>query len=208
MARNTGPKCRRCRRAGVKLFLKGARCESTKCAMERDPQPPGPIQRRRRRLTEYGTHLREVQRVKWHYGVLYKQFLRNYEEAERQLGNTGDLLLQREERRLDNVVYRLRFASSRPQARQIIIHGHIRLNGKKAVAPSAQVNAGDVIEPAGREKSGNVVKEAYELRKEQESPSWLKVEEDPFKGTVLQLPAKGEQQVAFEPRLVVEYMAR
>ena len=208
MARNTDAKCRLCRRAGVKLFLKGNRCETAKCAMEKDPIPPGPMRQRRLRLTEYGLHLREVQRVKRHYGVLYKQFLRYYENAEKQKGNTGDQLLQILERRLDNVVYRLRFGSSRPHARQLILHGHLRLNGKKMTIPSVQVKAGDVIEVVKRKCSEKAIQEAYDTRKDYPLPSWLNVEEENMKGTVLQLPGTSERQVEFEPRLVVEYMAR
>jgi small subunit ribosomal protein S4 len=197
-----------CRRAGVKLFLKGTRCETAKCAMEREALPPGPQRRRRPRLTEYGLHLREVQRCKRHYGVLYRQFLRNYNQAEREPGNTGDHLLQNLESRLDNVVYRMRFGSSRNHARQVIRHGHIRVNGKKVTIPSYQVKAGDVIEPAKREKSRKTIQAALEDRKDFALPSWIAVDEDAFKGTVLQSPGKDELQVPFESRLVVEYMAR
>ena len=208
MARNTDAKCRLCRRAGVKLFIKGSRCETQKCAMERDPIPPGPPRQRRFRLTEYGLHLREVQRVKRHYGVFYKQFLRYYEEADRLEGNTGDMLIQILERRLDNVVYRMRFGTSRNHARQLIGHGHVRVNGKKVTIPSYQIKGGDVVEPAKRDRSKKALQEALDTRKDFSLPSWLAVEEEGLKGTILQLPGKQEQQVAFEPRLVVEYMAR
>lgn len=208
MARNTGPKCRLCRRAAVKLFLKGTRCDTAKCAMERERQAPGPARQRRPRLTEFGLHQREVQRLKRHYGLLYRPFRRMYEEAARQPGNTGDHLLQMMERRLDNVVYRLRFGTSRDHARQSILHGHLTVNGRKVSVPSMQVKAGDVIAPGKRERSRKLVQDAYALRKDQPLASWLKVDEDPFQGTVLQLPGIQELQVAFEPRLVVEYMSR
>jgi small subunit ribosomal protein S4 len=198
-----------CRRAGVKLFLKGMRCETARCAMERDALPPGPIrQRRPRRLTEYGLHLREVQRVKRHYGVFYKQFLHYFEKAEGQEGDSGDLLLQMLERRLDNVVYRMRLGTSRNHARQLILHGHVRVNGRKVTVPSTQVRGGDIVEPGKRDKSRKALQEALESRKDMVLPSWLSVEEGTLKGTVVQLPGKDELQVAFEPRLVVEYMAR
>lgn len=208
MAKAVGPKCRVCRRNGVKLFLKGTRCETAKCPMEKEAQPPGMTKRRRPRLTEYGLHLREVQRVKKHYGLMYRQFRRYFEEAARQPGNTGDHLIQSLETRLDAVLYRLRLSTSRSHGRQLILHGHVLVNGKKVTIPSMPVKAGDVIEPGKTERSRKAFQEAYAMRKDVPLPSWLKVDEEPLRGTVLQLPGLGELQMAFEPRLVVEYMAR
>ena len=151
MARIVGAKCRICRRLGTKLFLKGTRCDTPKCPIEKENKPPGVHGAKRVRLTEFGIHLREVQRAKKMYGVMQRQFRRYYDEAIAKPGNTGEYLMQILERRLDNVVYRLRMGSSRSQARQMILHGHVRVNGKKVSIPSYQVDAGDVIEPAKRE---------------------------------------------------------
>jgi small subunit ribosomal protein S4 len=136
MARYTGPVCRLCRRDGLKLFLKGTRCDTPKCAIERRENPPGQQQARRGKLTDYGQHLREKQKVKHYYGVLERQFRRYYHEALKGTGNTGDALMVILERRLDNVVHRLGFGQSRAQARQMIRHGHITVNGKKVTIPS------------------------------------------------------------------------
>jgi small subunit ribosomal protein S4 len=136
MARYTGPVCRLCRRDGLKLFLKGNRCDSTKCAIERRDQPPGQQQNRRGKLTDYGTHLREKQKVKHYYGVLERQFRRYFERAEHTKGNTGDALMTLLERRLDNIVHRLGFGLSRAAARQLVAHGHVTVNGKRVNVPS------------------------------------------------------------------------
>ncbi|HXG62059.1 MAG TPA: 30S ribosomal protein S4 [Planctomycetota bacterium] len=208
MARITGAKCRICRRLGTKLFLKGTRCDTPKCPIEKDNKPPGQHGAKRVRLTEYGIHLREVQRAKKMYGVLQRQFRRYYAEAIAKPGNTGDYLIQTLERRLDNVVYRLRMGTSRAHARQLILHGHIRVNGRKVTVPSYPTDAGDVIEPARRERSVKIVKEALALKKDVEVPSWLKLVEDPPQGTVVSLPTAQELQVPVESQLIVEYMSR
>jgi small subunit ribosomal protein S4 len=210
MARVLGPKCRICRRLGTKLFLKGPRCETPRCAVEKNNRPPGQHADKRVRLTDFGLHLREVQRAKKMYGVLHRQFTKYYAEAASRPGNTGDYLVQILERRLDNVVHRLRFASSRDHARQLVRHGHIRVNGRKVTIPSSQVGAGDLIEPAKREKSKKLVLEAYALRKDLDVPSWLKVEEadGSVKGTVVQLPTTTELRTPLESQLIVEYMSR
>jgi small subunit ribosomal protein S4 len=177
--------------------------------MEKEGRPPGQHGAKRMRLTDFGIHLREVQRAKKMYGLLQRQFARYYAEAERQPGNTGDHLVQMLERRLDNVVYRLRFALSRDHARQLILHGHFRVNGKKVSVPSALLGPGDSVEAAKREKSQKIVKDAFALRKVLELPSWLKVVEEPvLQGSVVQLPALGELQVPLESQLIVEYMSR
>jgi len=208
MARITGAKCRICRRLGTKLFLKGNRCDTAKCPVEKENKPPGAHGAKRIRLTEYGIHLREVQRAKKMYGLMQRQFRRYYNEAIAKPGNTGDYLLQILERRLDNVVYRLRMGASRSQARQMILHGHIRVNGKKVSIPSYQVDAGDVIEAARREKSQKIVKEALLLKKDVQIPSWLKLAEEQATGTVVTLPTVAELQVPVEAQLIVEYMSR
>jgi small subunit ribosomal protein S4 len=208
MARITGAKCRICRRLGTKLFLKGTRCDSQKCPIEKENKPPGVHGAKRVRLTEFGIHLREVQRAKKMYGVMQRQFRRYYDEAIAKPGNTGEYLMQILERRLDNVVYRLRMGSSRPQARQMILHGHIRVNGKKVSIPSYQVDAGDLIEPAKKDRSLKLVKESLLNKKDQEIPSWLKLAEEQSTGQVVTLPTAQELQVPVESQLIVEYMSR
>jgi small subunit ribosomal protein S4 len=209
VARNIGPKCRVCRRVGVKLFLKGTRCDTAKCPMEKEARPPGQHGAKRVRMTDFGIHFREIQRAKKMYGVLQRQFARYYTEAERQPGNTGDHLVQGLERRLDNFVYRLRFGLSRDHARQLILHGHFRVNGKKVTIPSVLVEAGDVIEASKKEKSKKLVADAFAIRRVIEAPSWLKVTEEPaLSGLVVQLPTVRELQVPLESQLIVEYMSR
>jgi small subunit ribosomal protein S4 len=208
MARIVGAKCRICRRLGTKLFLKGTRCDTPKCPIEKENKPPGVHGAKRVRLTEFGIHLREVQRAKKMYGVMQRQFRRYYDEAIAKPGNTGEYLMQILERRLDNVVYRLRMGSSRPQARQMILHGHIRVNGKKVSIPSYQVDAGDVIEASKKEKSKKIIKEAVLNKKDQQIPSWLKLAEEQATGTVVTLPTASELQVPVESQLIVEYMSR
>ena len=208
MARIAGAKCRICRRLGTKLFLKGTRCDTPKCPIEKENQPPGQHGGRRIRLTDFGIHLREVQRAKKMYGVMQRQFSRYYDEAVRATGNTGETLMLLMERRLDNVVYRLRMGSSRHHARQLILHGHVRVNGKKVSIPSCQVTAGDVIEPAKKERSQRIVKESMGIKKDQDIPSWLKLIEEQTTGTVVSLPNYQEIQVPIESQLLVEYMSR
>ena len=158
MARNTGPVCRKCRREGAKLFLKGARCDSQKCAFERRENPPGSQSFRRGKMTDYAVHLREKQKVKRYYGVLESQFRKYYKKAERSTGNTGEALMSLLERRLDNVLHRLGFGQSRAEARQIIAHGHITVNGRRIDVPSYLIRIGDVIQVKNRKKSLERVK--------------------------------------------------
>lgn len=208
MARITGAKCRVCRRLGTKLFLKGVRCDMPKCPVEKENRPPGQHGAKRVRLTEYGIHLREVQRAKKMYGVMQRQFRRYFVEAVASPGNSGEVLVQLLERRLDNVVYRLHMGASRAHARQVILHGHVRVNGRKSTIPSYQVAAGDVIEPARREKSQKILKESMASRKDAGLPSWLKLEEEPPRGMVVTLPTATELQMPLESQLIVEYMSR
>lgn len=208
MARLTGAKCRICRRLGTKLFLKGTRCDLPKCPVEKENCSPGQHGAKRRRLTEYGIHLREVQRAKKMYGVMHRQFRRYFNEAVAKPGNSGEVLVQTLERRLDNVVYRLRMGVSRAHARQIILHGHIRVNGRKNTVPSYPVKAGDVIEPARRERSQKIVRDSLAARKDFPLPSWLKLAEDPPQGKVAALPTAAELQMPLESQLIVEYMSR
>ena len=208
MARYRGPVCRLCRREGVKLFLKGDRCYTDKCAMERRPYPPGQHGQMRRKKTEYALLLREKQKLKRIYGVLEKQFRRYFEEAERQKGVTGENLLILLERRLDNVVYRMGFANSRNQARQLVRHGHVLVNGKKVDIPSYLVNIGDEI--AIREKSREIpfIKEAMESVSRRGIPSWLEVDPDNFKGKVKALPTREEIAIPVQEQLIVEFYSK
>ena len=209
MAKLTGPKCRVCRRAGEKLFLKGLRCSTKKCPIERGIGVPGQHVKRRVRLTDYGRHLREVQRAKHLYGVLYRQFNRFYLEAVRMKGDSGDNLLNLLERRIDTVLMRLGFALSRAHARQLVVHGHIRINGRRVRSPSRIVNAGDSIDPVARAKSRKTLADTYSMAKEITTPpSWLRVEsEEPLKAVVTQLPKREDISVPFDPLAVVEYMS-
>jgi small subunit ribosomal protein S4 len=202
MARYTGPKCKKCRRYGMKL------CDKVKCATEkqRRTNTPGMHGRRRRRMSEYGLHLQEVQRVKYRYGVLDKQFRRYYKEATRLEGNTGEQLLVLLESRLDNVVYRLGFAVSIPAARQMVVHGHVHINGRKMDIPSHLVKAGDEVAPAPREKSMRLVKDALAEVGGRGLPSWLALQEEPPQGTVVQTPNRDEVPIAVDG--VVEFMSR
>ncbi|MFM8578296.1 MAG: 30S ribosomal protein S4, partial [Planctomycetaceae bacterium] len=167
MGRITGAVCRLCRRDGLKLFLKGTRCDTPKCAFERRSTPPGMVQKRRPKPTDYGLHLREKQKVKHYYGVLERQFRVYFSRAERGKGNTGEALMTLLERRLDNVVHRVGFAMSRAAARQLVTHGHVTVNGHRVDLPSYQLRAGDIIRVKNRKKSLQLVHSALaEFRRE------------------------------------------
>ncbi|MBE3519854.1 MAG: 30S ribosomal protein S4 [Firmicutes bacterium] len=206
MARITGPVCRLCRREGEKLYLKGEKCY-TKCTLERRPNPPG-VHGRVRRMSEYGLQLREKQKAKRFYGVLERQFKNYFERAAKARGATGTMLMTFLERRLDNVVYRLGFASSRREARQLVVHGHFLVNSKKVDRPSYLVNPGDVIEV--REKSRNLAKfkARAEALADYRPPAWLQLDESKFKGTVLRLPTREEIDAPVNERLIVELYSK
>jgi len=209
MARYTGPACRLCRREGIKLFLKGDKCYTDKCPIDRRAYAPGEHgQGRRRKLSEYGLQLREKQKAKRLYGLLEKQFHRYYILASRQKGVTGENLLILLESRLDNVVYRLGYASSRKEARQLVLHGHFAVNGRKVNIPSYRVKPGDVIE--GREKSRNSAKfkELAELAADKVVPPWLEQDLEKMGGTVLRLPTREEIDVPVEEHLIVELYSK
>lgn len=212
MARYTGPSCRQCRREGMKLFLKGARCDSPKCAVikTRKNYPPGQHgQRRTRRQSEYGLQLREKQRVRRYYGVLEAQFRRHYDEAVRRGGVTGDNLLQLLESRLDNTVYRMGFADSRAQARQLVRHGHFTVNGRKTDIPSFLVKPGDVLSVKA-EKRGKTYFTDYSVALEaKRPPDWVSVNVNDLSGKVLSLPTRDQMELpAFNEALIVEYYSR
>ncbi len=208
MARYTGPKCKLCRRAGEQLYLRGARCYSAKCAIAKRPVPPGQQKfKRRRRPTEYGVRLREKQKVKRHYGVLERQFRRYFEEADRLPGNTGENLLILLERRLDNVVARAGFAFGPAHARQVVVHGHITVNGRKLDIPSYQVQVGDVIGVRDRDKSKKLVKEALESVPSS-PPSWIQVDSEALTARVVNLPTRDEVPIPVNEQLIVEFCSR
>ena len=172
MGRITGPVCRLCRRDGLKLFLKGSRCDTPKCAFERRPTPPGVIQKRRPKPTDYGLRLREKQKVKHYYGVLERQFRTYFARAVRGKGNTGESLMALLERRLDNIVHRLGFAASRAAARQMVMHGHITINGRRLDIPSYLVKPGDLVRVKNRVKSLQLVHAAI-AENRREVPDFL-----------------------------------
>lgn len=208
MARYIGPSCRLCRRERLKLFLKGERCYSEKCALERRDYPPGQHGQIRRKYSDYELQLREKQKVKRIYGVMERQFRRYFEEASRQKGITGENLLLLLERRLDNMVYRMGFASSRNEARQLIRHNHFEVNGKKVNIPSYLVSEGDVI--TLREKSRKIAKihESLEVSTRRGIPRWLQVDKDNFQGKVVALPTREELTMPINEQLIVELYSK
>ncbi len=206
MARYTGPACRLCRREGIKLFLKGTKCFSNKCPFDRRKSAPGQHGKAQRKLTEYGLRLREKQKLKRIYGVLERQFRRYFEEASKGKGVTGERLLQILETRLDNVVYRLGWALSRDQARQLVSHKKILVNGKRVNIPSYNVKVGDIIEIA--EKDLVPIQEALETFSNRYVPSWLEVDNVNLRGKVLRLPTREEIDVPVQEQLVVEFYSR
>ena len=208
MARYTGSVCRLCRREGTKLFLKGERCFSAKCAVSARPTPPGQHgQARQKKMSEYGTQLREKQKARRAYGVLEGQFVRYYEKAASMKGVTGDNLLQLLERRLDNVVYRLGLGASRPQARQLVRHGHILVNGKKVDIPSYLVSANDVITVRARSKEQAHFKNLREGTG-RIVPKWLTLDAENLTATVTALPTREDVDLSIEEHLIVELYSR
>ena len=208
MARYTGSVCRLCRREGCKLFLKGEKCYGPKCTVNARPTPPGEHgQARQRKMSEYGMQLREKQKAKRAYGVLESQFHKYFEEADRQKGITGDNLLVLLERRLDNVVYRTGFGASRPMARQLILHGHIRVNGKKVDIPSYLVKAGDVI--TIREKSAE--SDYFKGLRDgtgKVMPSWITIDAANLKATIEAMPKREDIDLTIQENLIVELYSR
>src|SRR5919199_3745180 len=209
MARYTGPVCRICRRAGMKLFLKGERCFGPKCAVERRAFPPGSgATTRRRKQSEYGLQLREKQKARSIYGVLETQFRKHFAEAERRPGVTGENLLRILESRLDNVVYRLGFADSRKQARQLVRHGHFHLNGRRTDIPSALVKAGDVVEVAPGSRENEYFKTAQGGLTKKSVPRWLELDVAGLRGRVLSAPGRDDIDTSINEQLVVEFYSR
>ena len=209
MARYVGPVCRLCRREGMKLFLKGERCYTEKCAIEKRNFPPGQHGKSRRaKLAGYGVQLREKQKVKRIYGVLEDQFRRYFESAERQRGITGETLLQLLERRLDNVVYRLGLATSRSQARQLVRHGHFVVNGKKVDIPSYSVRPGDVIGVRQTSQKSPAILHAIEEVKGRGIPEWLQFDEGQTTGRIVSLPTREQINLPVQEQLIVELYSK
>ena len=205
MARHIEPVCKLCRREALKLFLKGDRCFSVKCALEKRNYPPGEHGQRRSRskASDYGLQLREKQKMKRIYGILERQFRTYFKMAERQKGVTGEHLVRLLEQRLDNVVHRLGFGASRAQARMLIGHGHIRVNGRRVTIPSYLLRAGDVVEVAPRSRDREAIQAALEGAKKRRVPSWLELDAANFTGTVRSLPSKDEMAIPVQEQLVV-----
>ena len=208
MARYTDAVCRQCRREGQKLFLKGERCYSDKCAINRRSFAPGQHGKARKKLSEYGLQLREKQKARRYYGVLEGQFHHYFEMAERKAGITGENLLQILESRLDNVVYRLGFAMSRPEARQLVVHGHFTVNGKKVNIPSYLVSAGDVIAVQQKSKQSEKFKVVAEANANRPVPAWLEVYRENQSGKVVALPSRDQIDLDIQETLIVELYSK
>ncbi len=208
MARYTGPVCRMCRRHGIKLFLKGTKCLTEKCPVSRRPFPPGQHGQGRSKMSDYGLQLREKQKVKRMYGLLEKQFRRTFTQATRAKGVTGVKLLELLERRLDNVVFRLGYASSRSQARQLVRHKHVKVSDKRVTVPSFEVKPGMTVRIVGSEKFLAMLKETRELTKERPLPGWLDRHPEEPVGTVTGVPKRDDVQFPIQESLIVELYSK
>ncbi len=208
MARYTGPVCRLCRREGTKLFLKGERCMTGKCALDRRSTAPGQHGAANKKVREYGMQLREKQKTKRYYGVLEKPFANYYAEAERKSGMTGENLLILLERRLDNTVYRMGMANSRKEARQLVLHGHFTLNGKKVTIPSISVKVGDVIAVKEASRDLTLIKALMEGAASKLTPKWLEVNKENATAKVVALPARDDIDFDFNEQLIVELYSK
>ena len=206
MAKLIGPDCRQCRREGCKLFLKGERCTSKKCAFERRPSLPGQHGSDRKRVTEYGLQLREKQKVKRAYGILEKQFRKYYEEAVRMKGVTGENMLSLIERRLDNVVYRMGIGASRAECRQIVNHGQITVNGRRVNVPSFIVKVGDIIEVKENKRELQMFKDLKGMKIIM--PKWLEFDSEQLKGKILALPTREDVDLGIKEHLIIELYSR
>ncbi len=207
MARYTAAVCRLCRRSGEKLFLKGSKCV-TKCTLERRGRPPGQLSRQRRRPSERGLQLREKQKARYTYGILERQFRRFFAKAERQSGITGENFLVLLERRLDNVVYRLGFADSRPQARQLVCHGHILLNERKTDIPSCLVKEGDTISWQPISMKTEYYKQMVQSIESKSVLNWLSLDKQNLVGQILSLPTPDDIEAKIDGKTIVEYYSR
>ena len=207
MAKYTGPDCKQCRREGAKLFLKGAKCYTSKCTFDKRPLPPGQHGAGRKKVTEYGTQLREKQKVKKLYGLLEKQFHLYYVEADRMRGETGKNMLQLLERRLDNVVYRMSLGSSRSLSRQLVNHGHITVNGKNVNIPSYIIKPGDAIAVKASKADNNYFKE-HKNRPHTVVPKWLEFDGNTLSGKVIALPEREDIDMDIRQQLIVELYSK
>ena len=208
MARYTGSVCRLCRREGLKLFLKGSRCYTKKCSFERRPSPPGQHGVRRRKVGDYGLQLREKQKVRRVYGVLERQFRNYFLEADARPGVTGENLLRSLELRMDNVVYRLGFATSRAAARQLVAHGHFAVNGVPTNIPSYSLKIGDKVEVRQSHRERELFKVVKETIKSHQAPDWLSLDAANLAGSVIAMPRRDQMPLDFNEQLVVEYYSR
>jgi ribosomal protein S4, bacterial/organelle type len=208
MARYTGAVCKLCRREGTKLFLKGDRCLSGKCAIDRRPTPPGQHGAARKQAKEYGSQLREKQKARRYYGVLETQFRNYFAKAQKIEGMTGSNLLSLLERRLDNTIYRMGMAESRKEARQLVLHGHFRLNGKKATVPSMLVRTGDIISLAEGSRSSEKFKTLIDELDTKISPKWLELDREHITARVVALPVREDVDFPFEEHLIVELYSK
>lgn len=208
MARYTGPVCRLCRREGAKLYLKGDRCYTGKCAIDRRGYAPGQHGQGRKKMSEYGIQLREKQKARRIYGILENQFRNYFEKAEAQKGVTGENLLRLLEKRLDNVVYRLGLAGSRVEARQLVRHGHFTVNGKKVNIPSYLTRVGEVVEVREKSRDLTRIKELAEQAARKTPPAWLEFNADQLAGKVVAVPSREEIDIPVEEHLIVELYSR
>lgn len=208
MARYTGPVCRLCRREGTKLFLKGDRCTSGKCALDRRSTVPGQHGASNKKVREYGMQLREKQKTRRYYGVLERQFVNYFEEADRKEGMTGENLICLLERRLDNVVYRMGFAASHKEARQLVLHGHFTVDGKKVNIPSFIVKAGNVVAVKDSSKESPKFKALAESAAAQTAPKWLEVNAENMTAKVVALPEREDVNFDFNEQLIVELYSK
>ncbi len=208
MGRYTGPSCRLCRRESVKLMLKGERCLSSKCAFIKKKMPPGKIPKRRLKISEYGIQLREKQKLKRYYGLMESQFKRYFEIASRKKGITGEILLTLLEQRLDNVVFRMHYASSRKMARQLVGHGHIHVNGKKVDIPSFFIKEGDTVEVKEKSKKVIPILESMKNISRVGTVPWIEVDPDNLKGEFLYLPKREEIDLPVNEQLIVELYSK
>lgn len=208
MARYTGAVCRMCRREGEKLFLKGERCYSDKCSVARRAYAPGQHGQTRKKVSEYGIQLREKQKARRYYGVLESQFESYFEEAERKPGMTGQNLLRILESRLDNVIYRLGLATSRAEARQLVVHGHYTVNGKRVNIPSYQVREGDVVAVCEKSRQSEKIKAVVETCGARPVPMWLDMNKETLEAKVVRMPNREDIDIDIQELLIVEYYSK
>ena len=208
MARYTGPLCRICRREGEKLFLKGDRCYTEKCAIDRRKYPPGQHGQGFRKLSDYGIQLREKQKVRKTYGLLERKFRRYFQEAERKKGITGEVLLQLLESRLDNIVYRMGFTSNRRKARQLVNHGHFLVNGKRVTLPSYETKAGDTVEVDESSRDIPEILDSLSKAEHRGIPAWVEIDSGNMKGKILNIPSREEIQLPVKEQLIVELYSK